>query len=153
MATPPMPLPMTPEQLAMVSQWMPPEEAMVMAAILGPKSLQYQLDHIQDDRRAETVVSVTIVAVLAVLAVALRLVCRRQMKVSMSYDDYSIIAGLVRPIMKTCGEEKQHADLAQVFTLGLCFCQAYSMSFPPRVMGPWKNTHLVPNADKSNHTC
>ncbi|KAL8925809.1 MAG: hypothetical protein Q9208_003306 [Pyrenodesmia sp. 3 TL-2023] len=110
MATPPMPLPMTPEQLAMVSQWMPPEEAMAMAALLGPQALQHQLDHIQDDRRAEIVVSVTIVAVLAVLAVALRLVCRRQMKVPVSYDDYTIIAGLV-------------------FTLGLCLCQAYSVEF------------------------
>lgn len=97
MATPTMPLPMTPEQLATVSQWMPPEQAIGMAAFLGPDALQYQLDHIHDNRGAETVVSVTIVSVLAVLAVALRLVCRRQMKVTLSWDDYTIIIGLVRP--------------------------------------------------------
>ncbi len=93
----PMPLPMTPEQFATVSQWMPPEQAIAMAVFLGPKALQYQLDHVHDDRGPEMVVSVIVVSVLAVLAVALRLVCRRQLKVSMSWDDYTIIIGLVRP--------------------------------------------------------
>ncbi|KAL8898007.1 MAG: hypothetical protein Q9207_006914 [Kuettlingeria erythrocarpa] len=110
MATPTMPLPMTPEQLATVSQWMPPEQAMAMAMFLGPKALQHQLDHVHDDRGAELIVSVVIVSVLAVLAVALRLVCRRQMKVSMSWDDYTIIIGLV-------------------FTLGTCFCEVYSVAY------------------------
>ncbi|KAL8769045.1 MAG: hypothetical protein Q9209_004831 [Squamulea sp. 1 TL-2023] len=110
MAMPQMP-PMTPEQLAVVSpKYMSPDQAMMMAAIIGPKDLQYQLDHINDDRGAEQIASVTIVAVLAVIAVALRFMCRRQMKVSISYDDYLIVAGLV-------------------FTLGLCFCQAYSVEF------------------------
>lgn len=153
MATPPIPLPMTPEQLAMLSQWMPPEQAMAMAAFIGPKSLQHQLDHIHDDRRAEIVVSVIIVSVLAVLAVALRLVCRRQMKVSISYDDYSIIAGLVRRTIKNLRMGKWHADLPQVFTLGLCFCQAYCMSPLPSVMGPLKEPHSLPITETCNQTC
>ncbi|KAL8725597.1 MAG: hypothetical protein Q9166_007262 [cf. Caloplaca sp. 2 TL-2023] len=88
---------LTPEQMQVATTYLSPEEALMMAASLTPQMLQSQLDNIHDDRGAEIIASVVIVAFLATAAVALRLLCRRQMKVAISYDDYLIIAGLVRP--------------------------------------------------------
>ena len=87
---------MTPEQLAIALQYMSLDQAMMIAAILPPQHLQYQLDNIRDDRAPELIASVVIVVFLAAAAVILRLLCRRHLKVAMSYDDYLIIVGLVR---------------------------------------------------------
>lgn len=81
----------------------------MVAAYLTPDMLQYQIDHIDDNRRPEIITSAVIVGVLAIAAVVLRLLCRRHMKVAISYDDYLIIAGLV-------------------FSLGLCFLQTFNTS-------------------------
>ncbi|KAL8801760.1 MAG: hypothetical protein Q9182_004232 [Xanthomendoza sp. 2 TL-2023] len=104
------PPPLTPEQLAIATKYVSPMEAMMMAAYLPPQSVQMQLDRILDDRGTEIIVSICIVAFLATVSVVLRLLCRKQMKVGISWDDYLIIVGLV-------------------LTLGLCFCEAYSVEF------------------------
>lgn len=94
-AAPPVPH-LTPEQLAIATKYVSPMEAMMMAAFLTPADIQHQLDHISDNRGGEIIASVCIVAFLATASVALRLFCRRQMKVAISWDDYLILAGLVR---------------------------------------------------------
>ncbi|KAL8811304.1 MAG: hypothetical protein Q9223_007560, partial [Gallowayella weberi] len=102
--------PLTPEQLAIATKYVSPMEAMMMAAYLPPKSVQMQLDRITDDRGPEIIVSICIVAFLATASVALRLLCRKHMKVGISWDDYLILLG-------------------QVLTLGQCFCEGYSVDF------------------------
>ena len=93
--------PITPEQLAIATQYMPPDQAMMAAAYLSPEALQYQLDNIEDNRGPELMASVIIVASLAATSVVVRLLCRQQMKVAISYDDYLIILGLVtRDVVK-----------------------------------------------------
>lgn len=59
-------------------------------------SEEYQTKHINDDRGPEILASIITLAVMATLAVTLRLACRRYTKIAMAWDDYIIILGLVR---------------------------------------------------------
>ena len=96
MEAPPMPV-LTPEQLQRVSKFLPDIKQIMMAAayIMNPDMLKYQIDNIDDDQSPRIVTVAIIIAILAAGSVALRLTCRRLMKVAISYDDYLIIVGLV----------------------------------------------------------
>ncbi|KAL8919518.1 MAG: hypothetical protein Q9208_006710 [Pyrenodesmia sp. 3 TL-2023] len=78
------------------------------STVLSPEDIMYQMKNINDNRGPEIVVATVILAVLATLAVILRFACRRLTKLAVSWDDYLIVVGLV-------------------FTLALCFCQAYGV--------------------------
>ncbi|KAL8640305.1 MAG: hypothetical protein Q9228_002757, partial [Teloschistes exilis] len=101
---------LTPQQLQVATTYLSPQEALMTAALIPPAQLQQQLDHIHDDRAPDIVASISIVFALAVVAVILRLICRRMMKVALSYDDYLILVGLF-------------------FTFAQCFCEAYTVRF------------------------
>ncbi|KAL9628633.1 MAG: hypothetical protein Q9204_005766, partial [Flavoplaca sp. TL-2023a] len=109
MEAPPMPV-LTPEQLQRVSKYLPDIKQIMMAAayIMSPDMLKYQIDNIDDDQSPRIVTVAIIIATLAAGSVALRLTCRRLMKVAISYDDYLIIVGLA-------------------ITLAQCIVQAYSV--------------------------
>ncbi|KAL8734352.1 MAG: hypothetical protein Q9166_001550 [cf. Caloplaca sp. 2 TL-2023] len=54
----------------------------------------YQIQHINDDRSSEILGTAISMAVLSSLAVIGRFACRKKLRVPISYDDYSIFAGL-----------------------------------------------------------
>lgn len=58
--------------------------------------IQYQIDHIGDDRSNAIVISHAVVLPLATIAVILRFVSRRLCKAQIQADDLMIIAALVR---------------------------------------------------------
>ena len=62
---------------------------------LSPSEIQYQLDHINDDRGDDIIISHAVVLPLAVLAVFLRFISRYLCKARIGADDYMIIAALV----------------------------------------------------------
>lgn len=87
---------LTPEQMqTAVAHLGSIEELLILSTYLTPDQMQYQIARIDDNRGGELIASVVIVGFLATGAVVLRLLCRRHMKVAISYDDYFIIAGLV----------------------------------------------------------
>ena len=67
-----------------------------MASYLSPEELAYQMANIKDNRAPQILASGIVLAVLATVAVAFRLACRRFTKIVISWDDYLIIIGLVR---------------------------------------------------------
>ena len=74
-----------------------------MASYLSPEELAYQMANIKDNRGPDILASAIVLAVLATVAVAFRLACRRFTKIAISWDDYLIIIGLVRidfPVLK-----------------------------------------------------
>lgn len=58
--------------------------------------VEYQMTHINENRGPEILASAIVLAVLAMVAVVLRLTCRRYTKCAISWDEYTILAGLVR---------------------------------------------------------
>ena len=58
--------------------------------------IQYQLDHIKDDKSVQMVSSQICGMVIAFVAVALRLVSRRFGRVPIQADDFMIVVALVR---------------------------------------------------------
>ncbi|KAL8944881.1 MAG: hypothetical protein Q9216_000171 [Gyalolechia sp. 2 TL-2023] len=77
---------------------------------MTPAELQYQQEHIHEDRGSEVVGAVITVAILATVAVTLRFMSRKHMKVAISWDDYLMIPALV-------------------LALGLCFIDGYGVRF------------------------
>ena len=65
----------------------------------SPSEIQYQLDHIHEDRSSDIVVSHVICLTIATVAVILRFASRRLCKAAILADDYMIIAALVRAII------------------------------------------------------
>lgn len=61
----------------------------------SPSEIQYQLDHIREDRSSDIVISHIICMTLATVAVILRFTSRRLCKAAILADDYMIIAALV----------------------------------------------------------
>ena len=60
-------------------------------------SIEYQVQHIHDDRTKAIIVSHAIVLPLAIVAVGLRFISRRLCKAQVQADDYTIIVALVTP--------------------------------------------------------
>ena len=65
-------------------------------ALLTPVELQYQEEHIHDDRSGNLVTSHAICIAIAAIAVLLRLIARRMCRASIQADDWMIIFALVR---------------------------------------------------------
>ena len=61
----------------------------------SPDNIGYQLQHIHDDRSADLVGTVITMAILVTIAMTLRFISRKQMRVAISYDDYSMLFALV----------------------------------------------------------
>ncbi|KAL9602216.1 MAG: hypothetical protein Q9219_001940 [cf. Caloplaca sp. 3 TL-2023] len=62
---------------------------------MTPSEILYQQQHINDNRSHEVIGTSVSMAILATAAVTLRFVCRKYMKVAISHDDYSMLAGLM----------------------------------------------------------
>lgn len=77
-------------------------------AEMTPTEILYQQEHLHDNRSAEVIGVVVTMAILSTAAVALRFLCRKQMKVIISYDDYFVLAALI-------------------FSLGLIFIVGYGV--------------------------
>lgn len=73
-------------------------------ALPTPKEIQYQEEHIHDDRSGNIVTSHAICITIAVIAVLLRLISRRMIKASIQADDWMIIVALVRSSPGHCAE-------------------------------------------------
>ncbi|CAO1599702.1 hypothetical protein XANCAGTX0491_003418 [Xanthoria calcicola] len=99
MESPPMPQ-LTPDQLQKASAYLPIEQILMAAAYLNPDMLRSQIDNIDQDQGPRVLAAAVIVSVLATSAVAVRLACRRHLKVAVSYDDYIIIIGLVIAVVQ-----------------------------------------------------
>ena len=61
--------------------------------------IQYQTDHVGDDRRSDIITSSTICLLAAYIAITARLVSRRLQKTPLHWDDYSILVALVSPVL------------------------------------------------------
>ena len=64
-------------------------------AVPNPAEVQYQLEHIHEDRSSDIVISHIICMTLATAAVLLRFTSRRLCKAAILADDYMIIVALV----------------------------------------------------------
>lgn len=62
---------------------------------LPPFEAQYQLDHINESRVSDIVLSHIACLVIAFVAIALRFVSRRMSKTAIKSDDWMIVAALV----------------------------------------------------------
>ena len=67
-----------------------------------PEQLQYQRHSNNDSRAAALYGTASSMASAAVVAVVLRLICRRRLKMVLSYDDYTILFALVRSHHTPC---------------------------------------------------
>ncbi|KAL8851941.1 MAG: hypothetical protein Q9221_003152 [Calogaya cf. arnoldii] len=77
---------------------------------MSQAQIAYQTEHINDDRSSHILGTAISMAILSTLAVAGRFACRKKLKVALSYDDYSILVGLV-------------------LNLGMCFVIGYAIRF------------------------
>ena len=71
-------------------------------AVAHPPDIQYQIDHIGDDRRPSIIAASAVCLLAAYIAVTARLVSRRLQKTPLHWDDYSILIALVSPIVLLC---------------------------------------------------
>lgn len=62
----------------------------------SPSDIQYQLEHLHDNKIPQLLVSQITCFVLAITAVILRLVSRRLNQASIQSDDYMILIALVK---------------------------------------------------------
>ena len=67
-------------------------------AHLSQSTVQYQLDHIDQNQRASIITSHVICLILACVAVSLRFVAHRITRATLKADDYMIVAALVTTI-------------------------------------------------------
>ena len=62
---------------------------------LSPAEIQYEIEHVHDDRSKEMIAAFSVMMILACAAVALRIIARHILNLGLKADDYSIIAALV----------------------------------------------------------
>lgn len=65
-------------------------------AQLSPAEIQYELEHIRQDRAPNIIASYAICLSLACIAVVLRFVARRISRASLQADDFTVAIALVR---------------------------------------------------------
>ena len=65
-------------------------------AQLSPAEIQYEVEHIRQNRAPDIIASYVTCLSLACIAVVLRLVARRISRASLQVDDMTIVAALVR---------------------------------------------------------
>ena len=68
-------------------------------AKLSPSDIQYQLEHLQDNKIPEILGYQIICFILAIIAVILRQVSRRLIRASTQSDDYIILIALVKKLL------------------------------------------------------
>ena len=66
-----------------------------MSHRIPPEVIQYQLQHIQDNRAPDLIITFATCTALAYVAVILRLVARRTNKASLQADDFWALLALV----------------------------------------------------------
>ena len=66
-----------------------------MSQQLPPEVIQYQLQHIHEDRSSDLITAFTTCTVLAYIAVALRLIARRVNRAPLQADDLWVLIALV----------------------------------------------------------
>ncbi|KAL8811274.1 MAG: hypothetical protein Q9200_001935 [Gallowayella weberi] len=93
-----------------------------MAGMTPPEML-YQMEHILDDRSSDVIGVAVSMAVCSTAAVTARFICRRQMKVAVSYDDYLMLGALL-------------------FALCLCFIFGYDASTHAVLIRVSSGTHF-----------
>ena len=64
-----------------------------------PQQLEYGWHQLYDNKVAACYGVASLMAFLASVAVLLRLLCRRRLRLELSYDDYLLILSLVREII------------------------------------------------------
>ena len=69
---------------------------------ISPAQIQYQSQHIQDDRRGEILGTAISMMILSTVAVSLRFACRHERKLGISYDDWLIVVALAFLIAIGC---------------------------------------------------
>ena len=68
-----------------------------MASIPTPQEIAYQEAHITDDRSGSIIAANATCYAIGIIAVALRFLSRRISKIRYEWDDWLVVAGLVRP--------------------------------------------------------
>lgn len=99
---------------------------------MSQAQVAYQTEHIDDDRRPDILGTAISMAILSTIAVAGRFACRKKLKVALSYDDYSILVGLVGLAFHLEGHKHYCPILsiiAQILNLGICFDLGYGAIF------------------------
>lgn len=103
---------------------------------MSQAQVAYQTEHIDDDRRSDILGTAISMAILSTIAVAGRFACRKKLKVALSYDDYSILVGLVGLAFHLVGCKHYRRILiiiAQILNLGMCFDLGYGATFHHQV--------------------
>ena len=67
----------------------------------SPAEIQYEIEHIHDDRSTEMIAAFSVMMILACSAVVLRILARWAIHLPLKADDYSIIAALVSNSLTT----------------------------------------------------
>lgn len=99
---------------------------------MSQAQVAYQTEHVDDDHRSDILGTAISMAILSTIAVAGRFACRKKLKVALSYDDYSILVGLVCVAFHLRGHKHYHRILtivAQILNLGMCFDIGYGATF------------------------
>ncbi|KAL8646782.1 MAG: hypothetical protein Q9226_006714 [Calogaya cf. arnoldii] len=60
-----------------------------------PAEMLYMAQHSSDDRSSEVVTTAVVLAIISTVAVALRFMARKHQKISLSWDDYLVLAALI----------------------------------------------------------
>lgn len=68
-----------------------------MASIPTPQEIAYQEAHITDDKSGAIIAASAACYAIGIIAVALRFLSRRISKIRYEWDDWLVVAGLVRP--------------------------------------------------------
>ena len=83
-------------------------------AQLSPTEIQYELEHIHQDRAPSIIASYAICLSLACIAVVLRLVARRTSRSELKADDITMLSALVRFMLRLIDSSQdilEHTDI------------------------------------------
>lgn len=74
-------------------------------ALPTPEEIQYQIEHIHDDRSGDMLISNATGIAIAAIAVLLRFISRRMCKASIQADDWMILIAMVRIFLRSSCKE------------------------------------------------
>jgi hypothetical protein len=63
---------------------------------LTPEEIQYEIEHINDNRGYQQIIPLAIFGIVALICVILRPIARKSSRIVLGLDDYLIIASMVR---------------------------------------------------------
>ncbi|KAL8852978.1 MAG: hypothetical protein Q9221_002126 [Calogaya cf. arnoldii] len=93
-----------------------------------PAEMLYMAQHSSDDRSSEVVTTAVALAIISTVAVALRFMARKHQKISLSWDDYLVLAALVGCTLRLSqwAFRFRTADTCeQIFALAVCTVEGY----------------------------